>query len=39
MLKKGQQKYSVSSIHTPMLIQGRLQRTETYLIHFKWEVT
>jgi len=29
----------VSSIRTPMLIQGRLQRTVTNLMHFKWEVT
>jgi len=26
----------VSSIRTHMLIQGRLERTETNLIHFKW---
>jgi len=27
----------VSSIRTPMLIQGRLERVETNLMHFKWE--
>ena len=27
----------VSSIRTPMLIQGRLERTETKLIHFRWD--
>ena len=25
-------------IRTPMLIQGSLERTETNLMHFKWEV-
>ena len=29
----------VSSFRTPMLIQGRLDRTETNPMHFKWEVT
>jgi len=29
----------ISSIRTPVLMQGRLERTETNLIHFKWEVT
>jgi len=29
----------VDSIRTPMLLQGRLDRTGTNLIHFKWEVT
>jgi len=29
----------VRSIRTPMLIQGRLERTETNRMHFKWEVT
>jgi len=28
-----------SSIRTPMLTQGRLERTETNQMHFKWEVT
>ena len=28
-------KIYVSSIRTPMLIQGRLERTETKLMHFK----
>jgi len=28
-----------SSIRTPMLIPGRFERTETNLMHFKWEVT
>jgi len=28
----------ISSIRTPMLIQGRLDRTETNLMHCKWEV-
>jgi len=28
----------VSSIGTHMLIQGRLQRTETNVMHFKWEM-
>jgi len=28
-----------SFIRTPMLIQGRLERTETNLMHFKWDVT
>ena len=34
-------KVFVSSIRTPMLIQGRLERTETNLNgrYFKWEVT
>ena len=31
--------HSVNSIRTPMLIQGRLERTETNLMQFKWEVT
>jgi len=31
--------FSVSSIRTLMLIQGRLEHTETNLIHFKWEMT
>jgi len=31
--------YLMSSIRTPMLVQGRLERTETNLIHLKWEVT
>ena len=31
--------FKVSSIRTPVLIQGRLERTETNLMHFKWEVT
>jgi len=32
--------FKVSSIHTLVLIkQGRLERTETNLIHFQWEVT
>jgi len=30
-------KKKVSSIRTPMLILGRLERTETNLMHFKWE--
>jgi len=29
----------VSSIRTSMSIQGRLERTETNLMNFKWEVT
>jgi len=29
----------VSSIRTPTLIQGRLEITETNLMHFKWEAT
>jgi len=29
--------FKVSSIRTPTLIQGRLERTETNLRHFKWE--
>jgi len=29
----------VSSIRTPMLIQGRFERRETNLMHFQWEVT
>jgi len=28
----------VSSIRTPMLIQGRLARTQNNLMHFGWEV-
>jgi len=28
----------VSSIRTPMLVQGSLKRTEINLMHFKWEV-
>jgi len=28
----------VSSIRMPMLIQGRLERTGTNLMHFKWKV-
>jgi len=30
-------KKKVSSICTPMLIQGRLERTETTLMRFKWD--
>ena len=30
---------TVSLIRTPMLIQGRLERTETNLMHIKLEVT
>ena len=30
---------NVSPIRTPILIQGRLERTETNLMHFKWKVT
>jgi len=26
-------------MHTPIVIQGRLERTETNLMHIKWEVT
>jgi len=29
----------VSAIRTPMLIQGRIERTVTNLTPFKWEVT
>ena len=29
----------VNSIRTPMLTQGRFERTENNLMHFKWEVT
>ena len=32
-------KKSSVSIRTPMLIKGRLERTETNLMHFKWEET
>jgi len=32
-------KNKVSSIRSPMLIQGRLERSETNLTHFKWEMT
>jgi len=28
--------FVVSSIRTPMLTQGRLERTETNLMYFKW---
>jgi len=31
--------FLVSSIRTPVLIQVRLQRTETKLMHLKWDVT
>jgi len=31
--------FKVSSIRTPMLIQWRLERTETNIMHFKWDVT
>jgi len=31
-------KKMVSSIRTPVFIQGRLERTETKLMHLKWEV-
>jgi len=31
--------FLVSSIRTPMLIQGRSERTETNPMHFNWEVT
>jgi len=31
--------FKVSSIRTPMLIQGKLERTETNRMHFKWEAT
>ena len=30
------QKLKASSIRTPVLIQGRLERTETFVIQFKW---
>jgi len=33
------QKKMVSSIRTPMVIQGRLERAEINLMHFKWEMT
>jgi len=29
----------VNPIRTPMLIQGKLERKETNLMRFKWEVT
>jgi len=29
----------VCSTRTPMLLRGRLKRTETNLMHYKWEVT
>jgi len=31
--------YLVCRHGTPMLIHGRLERTETNLMHFKWVVT
>jgi len=30
---------TVFSIRTPMLKQGRLEHTETNIMHFKWVVT
>jgi len=35
----GQVFFLASSICTPTLIQGKLERTETNLMHFMWEVT
>jgi len=36
---KAEENGKVSSVRTPMLMRGRLERTETNLMHFKWEVT
>jgi len=29
----------INSIRTPMLIQGKLERTETNVMHYEWEMT
>ena len=37
--KTGEEVDLVIFIRTPVIIQRRLGRTETNLMHFKWEVT
>ena len=38
-MQKKAPKKKVSSIRTPMLIQGKLERTETSLMYLRLEVT